>query len=156
MGILATEMRVHIIKPTLLKLGLQSRAAENLLLGTAAQESQLGSYLKQKHGPALGVYQIEPATHKDVWVNFLDYRIELKRVIRNLVVEVNDNDLIGNLVYSTAIARMIYFRIPKALPEADNIEGLANYWKKYYNTLLGKGRVSDFIKNYERYCYGSY
>ena len=33
----------------------------------AAHESHLGKYLKQRNGPALGPYQVEPATHDDTW-----------------------------------------------------------------------------------------
>ncbi|KAF0118141.1 MAG: hypothetical protein FD149_866 [Rhodospirillaceae bacterium] len=67
-----------VIRPTLLHLGLHSPAAEALLLGTAIQESRLGTYLRQTGGgPALGVYQMEPATHEDIWTNFLAYRPDL-------------------------------------------------------------------------------
>lgn len=41
---------------------LCSDAAVNLLLGTAAQESEFGKYIRQIRGPALGVFQMEPAT----------------------------------------------------------------------------------------------
>ena len=62
-GIKASELRQYVIRPTLKAINLWSIAAENLLLGTAAQESQLGHYLTQVKGPALGIYQIEQSVH---------------------------------------------------------------------------------------------
>jgi hypothetical protein len=56
MGIRSYDLRQYVIRPTLQRLGLWSLAAENLLLGTAAQESKLGYYLHQLEGPALGLY----------------------------------------------------------------------------------------------------
>lgn len=155
MGIASNHLRLYVIRPLLKKIGLWSESAENLLLGTAAQESSLGMYLHQINGPALGIYQIEPATHLDIWLNFLDFRPALKIVMQNLVskkfsLQNPSSELIGNLYYSTAIARIIYFRAPFKLPRASDIAGLAEYWKIHYNTSLGRGTVEEFIKNYNR------
>lgn len=144
-----SQLRDFIIKPTLKSIDLYSDAAENLLIGTCAQESKLGTYIKQVNGPALGIYQIEPATHKDVWENYLEFKPELANKVL-LIGEKHDASLIVNLAYSTAIARIIYLRAPAELPLADDIGGLANYWKKYYNTELGKGKASEFIDNYRK------
>jgi len=57
-----------------------------------------------------------------------------------------EEQLIHNLAYATAIARVIYLRKPEALPAAFDIEGLAKYWKDHYNTYLGAGKVEDFVK----------
>jgi hypothetical protein len=46
------------------------------------------------------------------------------------------------------MARLVYLRAPSPLPQDDDIEALAAYWKKYYNTDLGAGKVQDFIKHY--------
>ena len=61
-----------VIRPALTKINLWSRSAEELVLGTAIVESGL-TYLKQRgEGPALGLWQIEPATHEDLYTNFLN------------------------------------------------------------------------------------
>ena len=44
----------------------RKQSAIDLLLGTAAQESAFGTYLRQVNGPALGAFQMEPATFKSV------------------------------------------------------------------------------------------
>ena len=73
----ASQIRSLVIKPALTKINLWSRSAEELILGTAIVESGL-TYLKQHgDGPALGLWQVEPATHEDLYTNFLNYRPEL-------------------------------------------------------------------------------
>lgn len=150
-GIKCNELRYHVIRPTLNAIGLWSLAAENLLLATCAHESLLGCFLKQRGGPALGIYQIEPATHRDVWQNYLNYRPALATKIntttKDYVSYPNDNELITNLAYTTAIARAIYYRASAPLPLACDIAAQALYWKKHYNTADGKGRTEDFIQH---------
>lgn len=150
MSIDAKQLKLFVIVPTLAKLGLYSDSAVNLLLGTCAQESQMGTYLKQINGPALGIYQIEPNTHDDLWDNYLKYRPELAGKVLGIDSRDNNN-LIVNLSYATAIARIQYLRAPDPFPEPNNIEGLARYYKKHYNTYEGKGTVEEFINNYNRY-----
>ena len=61
-----TQFLKYVITPTLADLDMYSPAAAMLLLGTAVTESNL-EYLRQlPDGPALSVYQIEPATARDV------------------------------------------------------------------------------------------
>lgn len=60
-------------------------------------------------------------------------------------------NLVGNLYYQCAIARCRYLMTPDPLPAADDIEGLANYWKEHYNSIDGKGTIEKFVKNYEKY-----
>ena len=63
------------IREVLTYLGKHSDSAEELLMLTCAVESQLGTYLKQIKGPARGIFQMEPATERDCWVNFLRMKI---------------------------------------------------------------------------------
>lgn len=126
---------------------LCSDAAVNLLLGTAAQESKFGTYLRQLGiGPALGVFQIEPATFnwlRDKYSNRVGYTTVLQG---RVAVELE-----WDIFLSIVIARLRYRVVPAPLPPADDIEKLAAYWKLYYNTPAGAGTVEEFIKNYERY-----
>ncbi len=148
------DFREHIIKPTLEHLGMYSLAAENLLIGTAVQESGLRHLKQIGGGPALGVYQIEPETHTDLWCNYLSYRTEMmSQVERHAIPHIDTgSQLIGNLYYATAIARIIYYRRPEPLPDADDIEGLAGYWKNHFNTVAGKGTAAAFRLNYKEHC----
>ena len=55
-----------LISDTLHEIDAHSDAAVNLLMGTCAQESHLGTYIRQISGSALGIMQVEPATYQDV------------------------------------------------------------------------------------------
>ena len=150
------QFRLHIVRATLMSLRMWSMAAENLLLGTAVQESGL-KYLRQfNDGPARGLYQIEPATHDDIWDVYLKHHRTLKGRIEVLVAPVPSriDQLATNLAYATAIARMVYWRHPEPLPAPGDVDGLAGYWKKYFNTVKGKGRVADFAAKYRRHVLG--
>lgn len=158
MGINVKQLRELIIIPTLYYLDLYSASAVNLLLGTCAQESQMGTYLKQNGGVALGIYQIEPATHRDIIERYLYLpdKQELRERTMRIISQINqygnpEQDLIFNLRYATAIARIKYLMASDPLPEADDVMGLANYYKIWYNTANGKGTVYQFIENYKRY-----
>jgi hypothetical protein len=149
------QLRDDIIKPTLSALGLYAKNRENLLFGTAAHESKMGMYLKQiGGGPALGLYQMEPVTHRDCWNTFLVYRPLLSEKINKISgIEgiAPDALLVTNFMYATAMATVKYLRIIEKIPDADDLNGLAKYWKKYYNTVLGKGTPEQFIKDYLTY-----
>jgi len=149
------QFRTLIVRPTLIDMGLHSEAAENLLIGTAVQESTL-TYLKQiGGGPALGVYQMEPATHDDIWANYLAYRDDLADTVRELSWgEPTAERMVWDLRYATAMARIHYKRVPEALPPANAISSLGAYWKDHYNTTLGAGTAQEFIENYQRHVMG--
>jgi len=150
-GILCKDLREAIVRPTLKKIGLWSEAAENLLLGTAAQESQMGRYLRQiGGGPGLGIFQVESSTHDDIWDNYLIYRGPLLSAVTKLTVlqMPRTQQLVWNLYYATAIARIHYLRVPEPLPAPDDVSELGCYWKNHYNTKLGKGTVEEFVKSY--------
>jgi hypothetical protein len=139
------------VREVLQNIELHSASALNLLLGTAAQESRFGTYLRQLgDGPARGVFQMEPATEADIWNNFLAYRPELSRQIQVATGVGGPNPLMLelNLAYQIAMCRVHYLRVPCQLPEPDDLDGLAGYWKRHYNTSLGAGTVSEFIDSY--------
>jgi hypothetical protein len=55
------------------------------------------------------------------------------------------DQLAWNLGYATAIARLVYYRRPEPLPHADDLAGLARYWKVHFNSHLGAGAPEDFL-----------
>ena len=153
------QLRDLIIKPTLEYLDPHipySEAAVELLMMTCAHESHLGTYLSQIGGPALGIYQMEPATERDIYDNFLKYRDCLSEMVVGVsgryYREMNDLFLTGNLMYQTAMARVHYYRDSKPLPDVSDIKGLAKYAKRVYNTHEGKASWKNYFTSYERYC----
>ncbi|QDP52405.1 MAG: hypothetical protein Unbinned96contig1001_22 [Prokaryotic dsDNA virus sp.] len=126
-----------------------SESAVNLLLMTMAHESKGGTYLKQINGPALGVYQMEPATEKDIWNYYLAYKEDLAYLVEEICPNPKREELVYNLAYATAMARIHYYRVQEALPDSDDTIALANYAKKYYNTHLGKAKASDYLTAFD-------
>ena len=106
--ILASQIRSLVIRPALEKLNLWSLSAEELVLGTAIVESGL-TYLRQHNdGPALGLWQVEPSTQNDLYVNFLNFRPELSfklMELRSAGLSLDEN-LATNLMYGAAVCRL--------------------------------------------------
>jgi hypothetical protein len=156
MGICAAELRRWVIKPTLKRLGVYSRAAENLLLATAAQESGLGSHLKLSGHRALGIYQIHGLTHRHIWDDHLALNSDMASLVRGLASQHDflsqpHAELATNLSYATAIAWFMYARHKDfSLPKSNDIEALAGLWKRFYHPK-SKSTTEDFINNFSRY-----
>lgn len=148
------HFRLLVVRPTLSHIGLWSSAAENLLVGTALQESGLRHLRQLGDGPARGLYQIEPATEADLWRNFLPNRPGLAASLEGLLATVpsRTEQLTTNLAYATAVARLVYLRHPEPLPAAEDVAGMARYWKRHFNTARGKGSAAAFILNYKEFA----
>ena len=157
-GMHPQQLLEYIIRPTLKKLGHWSESAEQLLLATAAHESHCGEYVRQSNGGcALGIFQMEPATHKDIWNNYLVYKDELRGQVRELIVskriwKPEDTELIWNLAYATAMCRVHYLRVSEPLPKPGDIEGMAEYWGKYYQTQNDPAKKRQFVANWNRFA----
>jgi len=145
------QFREIVIRPALKLIKLYSPEAEELLLGTALQESRL-QYIKQLGtGPALGVFQMEPRTHDDIWKNYLSYKPDLAKAVGKLSHSVNAQSLATDLLYAAAMSRVHYLRIPERLPAEGDIGGQAAYWKQYYNTYLGAGTEEEYLEVWKTY-----
>lgn len=144
----ANQFRDHIVVPALGHIGAYSRNAEQLVMGTALAESGLSFIQQIGNGPARGFFQMEPATHDDIWENYLPRKLELVNDLKSLIIrDMNLLDqLHGNLYYAAAMCRIHYLRFREPLPEEDDWPGFAAYWKKYYNTRLGAGTVEGFLQ----------
>ncbi len=150
----ANALRTDIIRPALKVVDLHSPEAEDLLLGTALAESGLRVVTQFKGGPALSFFQIEPATYIDCVRYLTRVNVNLgKRILAAIYADVfpEAQALTWNLRLAVLIARTKYFMVPERLPKITDVAGMANYWKKYYNTEGGKGTVEKYIKTWEAY-----
>lgn len=134
--------------------GLNTPAAVELLMLTAAQESHCGEYITQLDGgPAKGIFQMEPATAEDILRNFLMHRPALLTIHEMLVGKFPIwMKLKTDLVYAIFMARIHYWRVPDALPDVQDVDLLAMFWKDHYNTSQGKGTWREAVANYRRYA----
>jgi len=147
-----SQFRSLIVEPVLSQLRVYSKGAEELLVFTCAAESLGGTLLQQVKGPALGIFQMEPNTYTDIWVNYIRNRNQMATLMAlhfgcAKIPEVER--LIYDLHFATAMARIHYLRMPGKLPEPKDVDGIWDYYKKYYNTEKGKAKKEDSIKKYQ-------
>lgn len=160
-----SQIATLVVQPALKAIGLYSRAAELLVLATGAHESNGYSVIAQiGGGPALGYWQMEPATHDDIWENWLGFQNDIVMSVSRLAAyqspsshASNDNpgpnQLAWNALYAAAMCRIHYYRAPFKL--SSDIEPtpawLASIWKQHYNTPQGRGTEAEFLAHYTRY-----
>ncbi len=147
-----SQFRSLIIEPVLSKLQVYSKPAEELLVFTCAAESLGGTYLAQVKGPAMGIFQMEPATYTDIWVNYIRPRNQLATLLAmhyacSRIPDVHR--MIYDLHFATAMARIHYLRVTEYIPNTNDPEALFDYYKKYYNTPKGKAKKDESIKKYQ-------
>ena len=135
-----------IIKYALKQLDMYSADAADLVFKTGMAESRY-RHLRQISGPALGFFQCEPATMDDVWENYVSYRAPIKVRLWELGYKEEDRmSFLGNIAVQAAFCRLQYRRDKHPLPSKSDIEAQAEYWKRVYNTVKGKGTVEHFIE----------
>lgn len=165
-----------VIQSTLSRLGLEKsheylNNSIELLLATAAQESHMGKYLfqigdggKPIENGGLGPFQMESATHKDIYDNYLAYKKHIRDeyMFKATGIEIKDIQgmdapfdidflLVGNLSYAIVMARLQYYRTPDMMPNSQDIEGAWTMYKINYNTPLGKATKEEFYENSKLY-----
>jgi hypothetical protein len=159
------QVRGHIIRPVLgflaeSNLLPQSLAAEQLVVGTFLTESAGVAIVQYGSGPARGPCQMEPFTHDDIWKNWLSHpaRKPLADKLHELEtlahITRGADEMIGNWFYAFAMCRVFYRRLAAPLPAAGDALALASYWKKWYNSLLGKGSVDKALPFFTSACNG--
>lgn len=138
-----------IIKASLLHMEMDSENARSLIYRTGKAESGYRALEGYGDGnPALGFFQMEPNTAVDIWNNYVMYRSKYRDKLHELGFKDKDLEfcLLSNIGLQVAFCRLHYRRVPASLPESSDLEGQANYWKKYYNSYLGKGTIKHFME----------
>lgn len=128
-----------------------------LLFGTACAETKLRPRYQDSSGNAIGLFQIEYTTFRDIWQRAIkENHPDLgKDMIKNYAKS-NPNDITFEDLQlsdelSAIFARLKYAHIKEPIPPAQDLENQANYYKKYYNTPLGKATVQGYIKAYKEF-----
>jgi hypothetical protein len=154
MSIYVGDLRELIIKPCLQGLGEYSEVAENLLLGTAAQESLLGEHCFCPHTQGLGLYRITAEKHKELWDSYLIQFPDLASLQRGFASQQQflknpHAELMSNLSYATGIAWMIYRRSAIDTSKPMDIAALAQCWANHFDNGTGSQRnLDEFIHAY--------
>ena len=143
--------------------GRYAESVARLLMGTAAAESllryrrQIGFSDTNIRG-AWGLWQTEQHAVADS-VQYLRRRADVLRNAERFAPmlpaalslaalprlrAIRDDDRLACL-----FARLHYLRVSEAVP--DDLRGQAGYWKRYYNTRLGKGTVVGYMDKWQQY-----
>lgn len=120
-----------------------SESCVRLLCMIAAHESEKFLYTRQIRGPALSCFQVEPATYQDV----ADYA-ERKGYLKGEFPSPPER-LLFDFRFATGIARVFFLRKPEPIPDKDNLQALADYAKRHWNTELGAAKSYMYLSAYE-------
>jgi hypothetical protein len=151
------EYLTQVIEPAICHIGAFSMASAQLLLGTALHEGMGLRHRRQiGGGPGRSYFQMEGATHDDLWNNYLVYHKDLKSKVESLIRAGHSkrDELENNDAYAAAMCRVHYRRQPAALPGFNDLEAQARYWKRYYNTALGAGTTTKYLNDWHTYVHG--
>lgn len=126
--------------------------AKDLLLETAAAETQLGTYPDRHAESGHGLHQFDIIGFLDVQCRTRRSDIEkVKQAFKINIEKVKIKDLDNNPLLSFIFCRLKYKLRPEQIP--DDIVSRATYWKRYYNTELGKGTLDHYLDSAERHLY---
>ena len=83
--------------------------------------------------PAIGFWQIEPATMYDMMRNYIVYRPQYRKALEKLGMEFKGDDIeitvMANMAVQAGLCRLHYRRDSKPLPSWDSMETQGKYWK---------------------------
>ncbi len=136
---LIDEVAIPLLKKIPLGYTASSVLASEMII---AHESKRGEYIRQlRQGPALGMIQMEPATHDDVWkhgdtvwCNAVDVGIITRDQFNNQEHPPAER-LIYDLQYNIFMVRQRLFMKPEALPHTP--EQMSAYLKEHWNSVAG-------------------
>lgn len=146
MTIAASDFRACVLNPALGALvpaGVPySLVAADLLMATAAVETGIGSYLVQRDGPAVGVFQIEPTSIAALWARLSPGQLAAVRSVSTSQSPISQ--MCYNLVFAAAICRLFYWHNPMPLPP-HTAAGLWSMYKPVWNSEQGATTEPEFM-----------
>lgn len=150
MSIVAQDFSLYVVQDALQMLHPAipySDVAHNLLMGTAAQESLMGTYLVQQKGPGVGIFMASPSLVHGVLAKLTPAQLAPMKQVAQGGDLTNTNQLITNLLLAAMLCRAWYWVVPAPLPP-NTVSGLGAYYKMYYNTLSGAATETQWHTNF--------
>lgn len=125
--------------------GVNSTAVA-LMVETSCAETLMGKFEDQTpNGAGRGLCQVDPIGFIDVVQRTRDHH-KVKTLL-NLGYDLDKcshTDLDNDPVLALIFCRLHYKLKPEVIPAS--LVGRAQYWKKHYNTVAGKGTIEHYIK----------
>lgn len=119
--------------------------AYRILVETAAAETLCGTLPdKTRNGAGRGLFQCDEIGFVDVIQRASRADIDaLELAFDFRLTDIKWEQLNYSPLIAAAVARLHYKLRPGAIP--GDLRGRAEYWKKWYNSVAGKGSVADYI-----------
>lgn len=156
MGIDPNQFINQVIVPATNLLQMTSKNAIGLMLGTAASESGIGSYIAQidnngniVSNGGLGPFDMEEITHDDCWKNVVAPNQRISDVMLKNGGRRPADAMVTDLLYAAMMCRIQYSRFHESLPAYIDANAVYAYYKKYWNTGLGAATQDRFIACYQ-------
>jgi hypothetical protein len=150
MTINAKQFADQVVIPTLemlAEVGIPyTETAFNLVMGTIAQESLLGTWLVQEGGSALGVGQIEPSSLNALLAALTPQEASALATLATPASP--EHNVVANLPYAVAITRLFYWKVRAPLPSQNTVADIFTYYKQWYNTPAGAATLPTFKQNW--------
>lgn len=118
--------------------------ADLLLLETATTETGLGTIADTTEKAGMGICQFDEDPFNDLKKRSMSYRDNILKELGVDIKLVEWEHLRYNSFLSLLFCRLQYKPFNEEIPAT--IEGRGAYWKKYYNSIFGKGTVEHYLK----------
>lgn len=146
-GLESTEQARELVWQVCNVLGHGSHySATNMLLETAAVETQLGRFPDCYASEGFGLCQFDRIGFEDVVTR--TRQATLNKVQRHFGYDlrlIKVEALANDPLLSFILCRLMYRLRPEPIPNI--LQGRASYWKKFYNSSLGKGTTTHYINS---------
>ena len=127
--------------------------AYNLILETATAETALGQIADRTLYAGMGICQFDKVPFQRVKDKSMRFRNLILRKLGIDIKLVQWEHLRYNTFLSLLFCRLYYMAVQDPIPST--IEDRANYWKKYYNSYIGKGTQEHYLKMATNFLNGS-
>ena len=122
-----------------------------LMLATCYQETHLGQLRdRTRYGAGTGVMQFDEYPYNDIKRRGSRYYDICLKEFNIDISNVEYTELELSPLASIVMARIKYKLVPYAIPSWDDFGSVWSYYKKWYNSYLGKATVEEFKISYHK------
>ncbi len=152
-GVLCYSQIFNTVHKVCRKLGMgKKNNAPAMVLETIAVETQMGTYPDTTENSGHGLTQFDKIGFDDTVART---RTRDKEIVKNVfgydLDELTVRDLDENPELAIIMCRLKYKLIPEPFPT--DIVSRAAYWKRFYNSTMGKGTIEHYLESAERHLY---